>query len=250
MREYIALFCAETQPAELAALREVALQWMERLAPLRPYLTGAVWRGTATRLNPVRLQLYCDDPKAAEIALLDLRRALRRGDNARPARPAGRRAARAGAERGARRARRRAPHRARPRRPARRAQARCARTQRARRCCGAAPPAGRRTRDDEPAPPRARRGRRGLGRRPAATGPAGAPRRPTPSSASGQRSSRRPTAARWRLRLPRPAAGAQFLGHLVRALRARDADARSLPAPVRHRPAGRSSGWPSTAPRR
>jgi hypothetical protein len=72
VREYIALFCAETQPAELAALRQVALQWMERLAPWRPYLTGAVWRGTATRLNPVRLQLYCDDPKAAEIGLLDL----------------------------------------------------------------------------------------------------------------------------------------------------------------------------------
>ena len=72
VRQYIALFCAETQPAELASLRRVALQWMERLAPLRPYLTGAVWRGTATRLNPVRLQLFCDDPKAAEIALLDL----------------------------------------------------------------------------------------------------------------------------------------------------------------------------------
>ena len=72
VRQYIALFCAETQPAELVTLRRVALQWMERLAPLRPYLTGAVWRGTATRLNPVRLQLFCDDPKAAEIALLDL----------------------------------------------------------------------------------------------------------------------------------------------------------------------------------
>ena len=72
VREYIALFCAETQPAELAALRAVALQWMERLARFRPYLTGAVWRGTATRLNPVRLQLYCDDPKEAEIGLLDL----------------------------------------------------------------------------------------------------------------------------------------------------------------------------------
>jgi hypothetical protein len=72
VREYLAVFCAETQPAELAALREVAAQWMERLARFRPHLTGAVWRGTATRLNSVHLQLYCDDSKEAELALIDL----------------------------------------------------------------------------------------------------------------------------------------------------------------------------------
>ncbi len=71
VRTYIELFCAETQPRELAALREVALGWMERLAEFRPHLSGAVWRGTATRLNDVHLQLYCDDSKAAEIALLN-----------------------------------------------------------------------------------------------------------------------------------------------------------------------------------
>lgn len=71
VRAYIDLFCADTQPVELAALREVALLWMERLAEFRPHLTGAVWRGTATRLNDVHLQLYCDDSKAAEIALLN-----------------------------------------------------------------------------------------------------------------------------------------------------------------------------------
>jgi hypothetical protein len=71
VRDYLALFCADTQPGELAALREVALRWMERLADFRPHLSGAVWRGTATRLSDVHLQLYCDDSKAAEIALLD-----------------------------------------------------------------------------------------------------------------------------------------------------------------------------------
>lgn len=71
VRAYLDLFCADTQPSELAALRAVALLWMERLAPFRPHLTGAVWRGTATRLNDVHLQLYCDDSKSAEIALLD-----------------------------------------------------------------------------------------------------------------------------------------------------------------------------------
>jgi hypothetical protein len=71
VREYIALFCAETQPAELAALRQVARQWMQRLAPFRPHLAGAVWRGTATRLSSVHLDLYCDDGKAAEIAIVN-----------------------------------------------------------------------------------------------------------------------------------------------------------------------------------
>jgi hypothetical protein len=71
VREYIALFCADTQPAELAALRELALLWMGRLAQFRPYLTGAVWNGTATRLSDIYIQLFCDDPKSAEIALID-----------------------------------------------------------------------------------------------------------------------------------------------------------------------------------
>ena len=71
VREYIALFCADTQPAELAALRELALVWMERLAQFRPYLGGAVWHGTATRLSDIYIQLFCDDPKSAEIALIE-----------------------------------------------------------------------------------------------------------------------------------------------------------------------------------
>ncbi len=73
VREYIELFCAETQPAELAALRRLALTWMERLAQFRPYLGGAVWHGTATRLSDIYLQLFCDDPKSAEIALIEHR---------------------------------------------------------------------------------------------------------------------------------------------------------------------------------
>lgn len=71
VREHIDLFCAETQPAELRALRALALVWMERMAAFRPYLGGAVWHGTATRLSDIYLQLFCDDPKSAEIALID-----------------------------------------------------------------------------------------------------------------------------------------------------------------------------------
>lgn len=71
VREYIGVFCGDTQPGELAALRELALTWMERLAQFRPHLGGAVWHGTATRLSDIYLQLFCDDPKSAEIALID-----------------------------------------------------------------------------------------------------------------------------------------------------------------------------------
>ncbi len=71
VREYVELFCADSQPVELAALRRLALAWMERLAQFRPYLGGAVWHGTATRLSDIYLQLFCDDPKSAEIALIE-----------------------------------------------------------------------------------------------------------------------------------------------------------------------------------
>lgn len=69
--EHIAIFCADTQPDELLALRRLALVWMARMAAFRPYLGGAVWHGTATRMSDVYLQLFCDDSKSAEIALID-----------------------------------------------------------------------------------------------------------------------------------------------------------------------------------
>ena len=72
VRAYLSMYCADTQPAELAALRKVAADWMARLAEFRPHLAGAVWRGTATQHNDVTIQLFCDDPKSAEIALINL----------------------------------------------------------------------------------------------------------------------------------------------------------------------------------
>ena len=71
VREYIELFCGDTQPQELRALREHALVWMDRLAEFRPHLGGAVWQGWATRLSDIDLALFCDDPKSAEIALIN-----------------------------------------------------------------------------------------------------------------------------------------------------------------------------------
>lgn len=71
VREHLAIFHANTQPAELRALRELALVWMERLAEFQPHVGGAVWHGTATELSDIYLQLFSDDPKAVEIALIN-----------------------------------------------------------------------------------------------------------------------------------------------------------------------------------
>lgn len=71
LREHLALFQADTQPAELRALRCLALRWMERLAAFEPLLVGAAWRGTANRWSDLHLDLFSDDPKAVEIALLN-----------------------------------------------------------------------------------------------------------------------------------------------------------------------------------
>ncbi len=73
VREHIAVFCADTQPGELLGLRRLALHWMSRMASFRPYLTGAVWMGTATRHSDIRIELFCDDPKSAELKLLEMR---------------------------------------------------------------------------------------------------------------------------------------------------------------------------------
>lgn len=69
--DYLNLFCTDTQPQELRALRELALTWMERLQVFRPHLSGAVWRGSATRLSDIYIQLFCDDAKSAELMLID-----------------------------------------------------------------------------------------------------------------------------------------------------------------------------------
>jgi hypothetical protein len=71
VRDYLRLYCADSQPQELHALRLLALEWMERMAAFRPHIGGSVWHGTATRLSDIYIQLFCDDPKSAEIALID-----------------------------------------------------------------------------------------------------------------------------------------------------------------------------------
>jgi hypothetical protein len=71
VRKYQALFLADSQPARLRALREIALEVMQQLAQFRPYLTGAALNGTAGEHNDVHLQLFADSAKDVIMFLLD-----------------------------------------------------------------------------------------------------------------------------------------------------------------------------------
>jgi len=73
VRIYNQLFLAETQPARLLQLRQIALQMMEQLERFRPYLTGAVQNGTAGEHSDIHLQLFPDNAKEVAIFLLDQR---------------------------------------------------------------------------------------------------------------------------------------------------------------------------------
>ena len=59
---------ADTQPVNCARCATGGGVDGAAVAAFRPHLAGAVWRGTATRLSSlIRSELFCDDPKAAEI---------------------------------------------------------------------------------------------------------------------------------------------------------------------------------------
>ena len=72
VREYQALFFADTQPARLLHLRQLAATLMEELAKFNPYIMGAVYNGTAGEHSDIYLQLYTDNSKDVAIFLLNL----------------------------------------------------------------------------------------------------------------------------------------------------------------------------------
>ncbi|MDZ7828460.1 MAG: hypothetical protein U5K33_02885 [Halofilum sp. (in: g-proteobacteria)] len=63
IRSYQALFQAEEQPRWLAEKRRIALAMMDLLADFRPYLAGAVLRGTAAAESEITLHLFVDPPE-------------------------------------------------------------------------------------------------------------------------------------------------------------------------------------------
>lgn len=72
VREYNALFYADTQPARLLQLRRVAAEFMQQIEKFHPYIVGAVFNGTAGAHSDIHLHLYTDNSKDVAIYLLNL----------------------------------------------------------------------------------------------------------------------------------------------------------------------------------
>jgi len=70
LRSYQALYQADETRAQLALLRQVAIEYMEQLAAFDPHLTGPVLNGTAGRYADINLQLFTDDQKDVEFLLM------------------------------------------------------------------------------------------------------------------------------------------------------------------------------------
>jgi len=70
LRAYQSLYQSEEQRERIHYLRERALEAMRLLEQFRPYLAGAVLKGTAGRYSNIDLQLFTDDGKAVEFFLL------------------------------------------------------------------------------------------------------------------------------------------------------------------------------------
>jgi len=70
LRAYQSLYQGEEQRERIYYLRERALEAMRLLEQFRPYLAGAVLKGTAGRYSDIDLQLFTDDGKAVEFFLL------------------------------------------------------------------------------------------------------------------------------------------------------------------------------------
>ena len=72
LRSYQALYQADETRAQLTLLRQIAIEYMERLADFDPHLTGPVLNGTAGRHTPINLQLFTDQQKDVEFLLMGM----------------------------------------------------------------------------------------------------------------------------------------------------------------------------------
>lgn len=71
VRQYNALFLADSQPARLFQLRTIALQVMQALQQFHPLLSGPVLNGTAGPHDEIYLQLFAESAKEIHIFLLN-----------------------------------------------------------------------------------------------------------------------------------------------------------------------------------
>jgi hypothetical protein len=73
LEAYRALYQSEEHPERVAELRRIALDAMQALERLSPYLTGPVLKGTAGPYAEIELQLFPESAKEVEIFLLERR---------------------------------------------------------------------------------------------------------------------------------------------------------------------------------
>jgi hypothetical protein len=71
LRSYQALYQPDEQRDRIEAMRSIALEVMEMLAPFRPYLSGSVLKGTAGRFADIDLQIFPESTKEVELYLLN-----------------------------------------------------------------------------------------------------------------------------------------------------------------------------------
>jgi hypothetical protein len=71
LREHQRLFQSESQPRQLARLREAAIEAMRFFSRFEPRLVGAVLEGTADAYSAVCLHLFADNPDTLTVFLAD-----------------------------------------------------------------------------------------------------------------------------------------------------------------------------------
>lgn len=79
LRLYRELYQKE-HPAQLRALRKIALEAMNDLARFDPHLTGSVLKGGAGKYADIQLQVFTDNAKTVEHYLLDCDVTFRSGE--------------------------------------------------------------------------------------------------------------------------------------------------------------------------
>jgi len=72
LRSYQAIYQTDETRAQLALLRQTAIEYMEQLADFDPHLTGPVLNGTAGPHADINLQLFTDHQKDVEFQLMRL----------------------------------------------------------------------------------------------------------------------------------------------------------------------------------
>lgn len=70
LRTYQKLYQNDEQRARLLDLRQIAIEVMREFDAYSPYLTGPVWKGTASRGAGVDINLFTDLEKQVELSLL------------------------------------------------------------------------------------------------------------------------------------------------------------------------------------